>query len=522
MKEEKLFNKIRDFLSYEKYYYDKKRGAFILEDRPKENTYIFSCTCDDVGFYVVYMEKGENKTHIFLKNTKEYERLSMYFDMLKQTWWDKLIPHSYTIMGVDLNIHHLQQTKKINEMEKLKGEILNKQVNKQQQEEKELIIENTKKFLNEYRRILIPKKLNEDYERLGIEEDTRILKKYDILDICFNNNSKQLEIQYHIENNNNKILFLNMYDDMQLFYLYANIFISRVCDIRFHNYNIKMANKEKKEQKIKDINKQQQGAEMTKEEENALIIKNAFEFLKRDDLVLKDEYNIICKNNDENISKILGIRAYNSCNYFYAIAIYDKKTGCLPFITMKDNEELFKLYQTKLNELLKANNRELIKELTLEEWEERHSLIDYAERQNEKRAEKYNNKSVEERIKENGKLGNCGYCVCTQPQDDYYSRKHDKGKPKLLQVPVQSITAISEIMDYGSQKYGANSWQCVEAERYLQAGARHLYAIQEKDEQGRITFNLAKKDEESGKEHIKHALCNLAYAVALYEMKKEK
>ena len=89
-----------------------------------------------------------------------------------------------------------------------------------------------------------------------------------------------------------------------------------------------------------------------------------------------------------------------------------------------------------------------------------------------------------------------------------------------MQVPVEIIQAISEIMDYGSSKYGKNTWQGVEVERYMQAGARHLYAIQEKDEKGRIIFNLAKKDEESGIEHLKHALCNLAYVVALYEMKK--
>lgn len=107
-----------------------------------------------------------------------------------------------------------------------------------------------------------------------------------------------------------------------------------------------------------------------------------------------------------------------------------------------------------------------------------------------------------------------------QPQDDYYLRKHDKGKPKILQVPVEAIQAISEVMDYGSGKYGANTWQQVEIERYLQAGARHLFSVQEKDEQGRIIFNLAKKDNESNLEHIKHCLCNLAYVVALYEMKK--
>ena len=85
---------------------------------------------------------------------------------------------------------------------------------------------------------------------------------------------------------------------------------------------------------------------------------------------------------------------------------------------------------------------------------------------------------------------------------------------------VEAIQAISEVMDYGSSKYGENTWQQVEIERYLQAGARHLFSVQEKDKQGRIKFNFGKKDDESGIEHIKHCLCNLAYSVALYEMGK--
>ena len=98
-----------------------------------------------------------------------------------------------------------------------------------------------------------------------------------------------------------------------------------------------------------------------------------------------------------------------------------------------------------------------------------------------------------------------------QTQDNYYLRKHDRGKPKLLQVPVEAIQAISEIMDYGSNKYGANTWQGVEIERYINAGLRHIYASQK---------DIGAKDKESGIEHLKHALCNLAYAVALYEMGK--
>lgn len=267
---------------------------------------------------------------------------------------------------------------------------------------------------------------------------------------------------------------------------------------------------------------------MTREQEKELIIKNAFEFLKRQDLVLKDKYAIVCKNNDDNISEIFGIRFDTSHNYFYAIDIYykeinDKKEGFLAFITMQDNEELFKLYQTKLNELLKANNREPIKELTLEEWEERYSLRDYAERQNKKRAEKYNNMSVEERIKENSKLGNCGYCVCAQPQDTTdYTIKYDQGKHKLSQFPREAMEAVVEVMEYGARKYGKGSWNRVEVERYIDAAARHLYAMQDIDENGKECINLSKKDDESGLEHLYHLACNVVYAVALYKRGKNE
>lgn len=336
MKEEKLFNKIRDFLSYEKYYYDKKRGAFILEDRPKENTYIFSCSCDDLGFYVVYMEKRENKTHTFLKNTKEYERLSMYFNRIKETYFDKLIPRLYTVL---VKPNELQLTERINAIEKLKGEILNKQVNKQQQ-----------------------------------------------------------------------------------------------------------------------------GAEMKeeREQEKELIVKNAFEFLKRDDLIIINNSITYPFLSEKSLEE------YEVYELFYGKASFfsENKT-----INIKYKSNSFGL------SVMHISNDPYLK-----------NLFD----------RKYNSLKAKQEQAE-------------QPQDDYYLRKHDRGKPKLLQVPVEAIQAISEIMDYGSNKYGANTWQGVEIERYINAGLRHIYASQK---------DIGAKDKESGKEHLKHALCNLAYAVALYEMGK--
>ena len=78
---------------------------------------------------------------------------------------------------------------------------------------------------------------------------------------------------------------------------------------------------------------------------------------------------------------------------------------------MQDNEELFKLYQTKLNELLKVNNREPIIELTLEEWEERHSLIDYVVRQSQKQLKNYEKMFAKKYITENNEVNRIENCA---------------------------------------------------------------------------------------------------------------
>lgn len=103
-----------------------------------------------------------------------------------------------------------------------------------------------------------------------------------------------------------------------------------------------------------------------------------------------------------------------------------------------------------------------------------------------------------------------------------YTIKHDKGKPQLALFPKEAMEAVCEIMEFGANKYGQGTWNRVEAIRYINAAARHLYAMQSKDENGKEYIDLSKKDNESGLEHLYHLACNVVYATALYKRDKEK
>lgn len=110
-----------------------------------------------------------------------------------------------------------------------------------------------------------------------------------------------------------------------------------------------------------------------------------------------------------------------------------------------------------------------------------------------------------------------------QPQDTTdYTIKYDQNKHKLSQFPREAMEAVVEVMEYGARKYGKGTWNRVEAQRYVDAAARHLYAMQDIDENGKECINLAKKDEESRIEHLYHLACNVVYAVALYRRGKNE
>lgn len=99
-------------------------------------------------------------------------------------------------------------------------------------------------------------------------------------------------------------------------------------------------------------------------------------------------------------------------------------------------------------------------------------------------------------------------CKCSEKAEGF---KDDAGKPALSLVPTAAKAAIAKIMEYGMTKYGKDTWQTVSPRRYLDAALRHLDAIQD---------DWDAKDEESGLPHTFHALCNLAYIVAITENAK--
>ena len=85
--------------------------------------------------------------------------------------------------------------------------------------------------------------------------------------------------------------------------------------------------------------------------------------------------------------------------------------------------------------------------------------------------------------------------------------KADAGKLQIHLVPTQIIRDIAEIRMYGNEKYhDPDNWKQVEAVRYRDALARHFLAYL--DDPNSV-------DEESGKKHLKHMACNVAFLCAM-------
>lgn len=83
--------------------------------------------------------------------------------------------------------------------------------------------------------------------------------------------------------------------------------------------------------------------------------------------------------------------------------------------------------------------------------------------------------------------------------------KSDAGKPKLTLTPRQIIRDITEVREYGNQKYpegGPDNWKRVEPERYRDAAFRHFLAYLDDPDS---------VDPESGIKHLKHLACNIAF-----------
>jgi hypothetical protein len=78
-------------------------------------------------------------------------------------------------------------------------------------------------------------------------------------------------------------------------------------------------------------------------------------------------------------------------------------------------------------------------------------------------------------------------------------------------LPIECVEDVVKILTFGAKKYGPNSWQGVEEDRYYAALMRHLSASR----QGELN------DPESGLSHMAHAMCNVIFLL-WFEKHKNK
>jgi hypothetical protein len=90
--------------------------------------------------------------------------------------------------------------------------------------------------------------------------------------------------------------------------------------------------------------------------------------------------------------------------------------------------------------------------------------------------------------------------------------KHDQGKPRYDLIPVHAEAEVVDVLTFGATKYAPNQWRNVEGarERYTAATMRHIAAYRMGETH----------DQESGKHHLAHAICCMAFIIEL-DLEKE-
>ena len=93
-------------------------------------------------------------------------------------------------------------------------------------------------------------------------------------------------------------------------------------------------------------------------------------------------------------------------------------------------------------------------------------------------------------------------------------KKFDSGKTDFTMTPWESVEDMLAVMEFGKEKYGRDNWkECKEPERFSAAAIRHLVAHMKGEH----------VDEESGLNHLAHAMCCVNMLNWLeYHNKKEK
>ena len=82
------------------------------------------------------------------------------------------------------------------------------------------------------------------------------------------------------------------------------------------------------------------------------------------------------------------------------------------------------------------------------------------------------------------------------------SKKADGEKLRMELIPTSAYIGLGRVLTHGADKYGPNTWQEVEYERYVGALIRHLIAFID-DPNG--------VDSDSGLKHTEHLLANAVF-----------
>jgi len=101
-------------------------------------------------------------------------------------------------------------------------------------------------------------------------------------------------------------------------------------------------------------------------------------------------------------------------------------------------------------------------------------------------------------------LRDCGLCGRHRRLDgEVIGKKLDDGKRRYSLVPPSVMAEFVDVLTFGADKYGDHNWKTIPRlqDRYYDALQRHVDAFR----------NGNSNDDESGKHHLAHAMCCLAF-----------
>lgn len=83
-------------------------------------------------------------------------------------------------------------------------------------------------------------------------------------------------------------------------------------------------------------------------------------------------------------------------------------------------------------------------------------------------------------------------------------KKYDTEKLRTDLIPIAVTNGLAQVLTHGAKKYGDRNWESgIDFNRIYGAAFRHLFAWWDGED----------IDPESGLNHLKHALCNIAFLI---------